>query len=357
MKKTLFSFLFLFCLINTNLAQILDHSWSAIVNQKNEQWFGSDEAIAIAENVLLYQRDIGGWTKNTRMQDPLPEEDKLELLEVKSSPKGCTIDNGATFLEMKYLSRMYGQVRDERYKEAFLKGLDYLLKAQYENGGWPQFYPLRQGYYSHITYNDNAMEHALEIMRDIAADNGDLSISADSVTRQRCKDAFEKGIQCILETQYKQNGVLTAWCAQHDASTLEPAKARTYELPSLSGKESAKLVLLLMSIENPSVEVKQAIEAAVAWFEKTKITGIRQESYHTEDGLREKRLVADSDAEPLWGRFMELNDNTPFFCDRDGVKKYSMMEIGRERRNGYAWYTDEPRKVLKKYPKWKKKNQ
>ena len=52
---------------------------------------------------------------------------------------------------------------------------------------------------------------------------------------------------------------------------------------------------------------------------------------------------------------MNLEDNTPFFCDRDGIKKATLAEIGAERRNGYAWYTNQPKEVLKKYPKWKKK--
>ena len=53
---------------------------------------------------------------------------------------------------------------------------------------------------------------------------------------------------------------------------------------------------------------------------------------------------------------MELDDNRPFFCDRDGIKKYSLAEIGDERRNGYSWYSNEPKEVLKKYKKWSKKN-
>lgn len=42
------------------------------------------------------------------------------------------------------MSKMYAQVKDERYKESFLKGLNYLFEAQYKNGGWPQFYPLKK---------------------------------------------------------------------------------------------------------------------------------------------------------------------------------------------------------------------
>jgi len=35
-----------------------------------------------------------------------------------------------------------------------VSGVDYLLDAQHDDGGWPQFYPIRKGYSEHITYND-----------------------------------------------------------------------------------------------------------------------------------------------------------------------------------------------------------
>ncbi len=337
-------------------AQTLDHSWRNLVENSDDSFFYSDTAKIIAENVLLYQRDIGGWPKNKKIQKPLSIAEKAELLDVKTNPNDCTIDNGATFLELIYLSRIYRAQPDQRYKEAFLKGINYLLEAQYKNGGWPQFYPLRKGYFSHITFNDNAMEHALNILKAIATNNGTFSISADEKTRKRAQKAYEKGIDCILKSQYKQNGVLTGWCAQVDEITLQPVGARSYELPSLSGQESAGLTLILMDIDNPSQKVKDAINSAVAWFEKTKILELRQERYYTENGLREKRLINDPTAPPIWARFMELDDNRPFFCDRDGIKKYSLMEIGQERRNGYAWYSYAPQEVLDKYPIWKKKN-
>ena len=55
-----------------------------------------------------------------------------------------------------------------------------------------------------------------------------------------------------------------------------------------------------------------------------------------------------------WARFYDLETNRPFFCDRDGIKKYDISEIGHERRNGYSWYNKDGSKVLKRYEKWKK---
>lgn len=340
----------------TMIAQVHDRSWKQIIYQNDDAWYSSKEAKQVAENVLLYQRDIGGWPKNVPMQQPLSKAEKKELLALKSTGLEATTDNGATTQEMLFLSKIYAQTKDERYKGSFLKALDYILEAQYDNGGWPQFYPLKKGYYSHITYNDDSMVHIMNLLLELKNNSDYYSIKPTKTQLEQVNLAFKKGIDCIVNTQYKQNGVLTGWCAQHDEVTLLPAKARAYELPSLSGAESAGIVSLLMSVENPSAAVIQAVNSAVVWFENSKVLGLRQERVYDANGrVTDKVMVADDQAPPLWGRFMELDDNTPFFCDRDGVKKYKLSEIGSERRNGYKWYTDAPSRVLAKYPKWKKK--
>jgi pectinesterase len=336
-------------------AQVHTKSWKQITESNDQKWYASEEAAQVAENVLLYQKNIGGWPKNIQMQQSLSDVDKQKLVELKSEPIECTIDNGATCQEMLFLSKIYSKNPDTRYKMAFLKGLNYLLTAQYDNGGWPQFYPLIKGYYTHITYNDDAMVNVLELFKELKNKTNVYSISPSPEILEKVNSAFNKGIDCILKTQYKQNGELTAWCAQHDEVSLLPAKARAYELPSLSGKESAKITLLLMSIENPSQEIIDAVEAAVRWFEKTKIEGIKIESISNPTSKKEDKVVVRSpNASPLWARFMDLDTNIPFFCDRDGIKKATLAEIGLERRSGYGWYTDEPKEVLKKYIYWKK---
>ena len=72
------------------------------------------------------------------------------------------------------------------------------------------------------------------------------------------------------------------------------------------------------------------------------------------EGKKDYRMVPCEDCPTLWARFYELETNRPFFCDRDGIKKYDISEIGHERRNGYSWYNKDGSKVLKRYEKWKK---
>ncbi|WP_431242071.1 pectate lyase [Flavobacterium sp. P21] len=338
-------------------AQNTYKNWPDIIRKNESSWFSSDDAKRIAENVLLYQRNIGGWPKNIQMQSELNPSQKKDLIALKKTAIETTTDNGATCQEMLFMSRMYAQVKDERYKESFLKGVNYLLEAQYANGGWPQFYPLKKGYYTHITYNDDSMVNIMNVMKQISEETDFYSIKPSKEIVEKCKKAFEKGIDCILKTQYKQNGVLTAWCAQHDEVTLAPANARAFELASLSGYESTKIVLLLMSIEKPSREILIAVKSAEEWFEKTKITNLEEKRVLNDQGkIIDKKMLPAVNAGPIWARFMDLETNEPFFCDRDGIKKKSLDQIGSERRNGYSWYSDAPKEVLKKYPAWAIKN-
>ncbi|WP_029273492.1 pectate lyase [Flavobacterium sp. KJJ] len=349
---------FLFVLVSlASNAQNTYKNWPDIIRKNEASWFGSAEAKKIAENVLLYQRDIGGWPKNIQMQKELTQKEEKDLIALKKTAVETTTDNGATCQEMLFMSRMYAQVKDERYKESFLKGLNYLLEAQYKNGGWPQFYPLKKGYYTHITYNDDSMVNILNVMKQVSEGTDYYSIKPSQTIVEKTKKAFDKGIDCILKTQYKQNGVLTAWCAQHDEITLAPANARAFELASLSGYESTKIVLLLMSIEKPSPEIITAVKSAQAWFEKTKITNLEEKRVLDDAGkIIDKKMIPAVNAGPIWARFMDLETNEPFFCDRDGIRKKSLDQIGSERRNGYSWYSDAPKEVLKKYAAWAIKN-
>ena len=330
-------------------------SWTRTAKRIDDRFFYlyTDEAKRIADNLVLYQLESGAWQKNVYFPAEITAEHKKEISANKKHVEWGTIDNGSTTTEIIYLSKMYNVVRDEKYKKAALKGIEYLLEAQYENGGWPQFYPNAKGYARHITYNDNAMVNVMRVLQDIFEYDPPYWYVPTSL-REKAKTAFDKGVQCILATQVVQDGKPTVWCAQHDFETLAPAKARAYELPSLSGQESDNIVLLLMDIPNPSPEIVAAVENAIAWFEKSKIEGIRLEYYRNDEGKRDYRVVACEKCPVLWARFYELDTNRPFFCDRDGIKKYDVSQIGHERRTGYSWYNNDGRSVLTRYKMWKR---
>ncbi len=314
-------------------------------------WYSTAEAARIADNLLLYQHDNGGWSKNIDMAMPLGPKERTEVEAEKRTTTGhTTIDNDATWTQMQFLAKVYAVNPERRYADAFRRGFNYVLESQYPSGGFPQFYPLRDGYWDHITYNDDAMTGVLETLRMAVERKPGYEFLTDA-ERARAGHAIEKGVECILKTQVIVNGKRTVWCAQHDEHSLAPVQARAYEHISLSGSESVGVVEFLMGIEHPSPEIVQSIESAVAWFRAVKVSGIRVVMQD-----RERVAVADPNAPPLWARFYEIGTNRPIFSGRDGVVRYQMNEIEAERRNGYRWYVDRPAKLLDvDYPAWKQR--
>lgn len=312
-------------------------SWKRYA-EKPPEWFRGEEGRKTTACILSNQSPIGDWPKNFDTSAVPYSGDRTKI-------EG-TFDNGATFGELRFLARAFQATGDAADREAFLRGFDHATAAQYPNGGFPQHFPVsKKGYDRHITFNDGTMVNILQFLRDVA-DTDDFAF-VDADRRAAAGKAFDKGIACILACQVKVDGKLTAWCAQHDETTLAPAPARTFELVSISGGESGGILQLLMSLPNPSPEIVRAIEAGVKWYDSAKLTGIRQE-------IREKNkvIVQDPAAPPLWARFYEVDTNRPFFCGRDGVKKFDIAEIEAERRNGYAWYGAWGDSVAKRYAAW-----
>lgn len=336
-------------------ASVTQIRWQDVLKQAPE-WYGSHEAIRIADNVLAFQRDEGGWPKNIDMARALIEREIADIARQRQSDDS-TIDNTATWTQLILLARVYTAKRLQSHKNAFLRGVDYLLNAQYNNGGWPQYYPKLTGYYRHITFNDGAMIGVMGVLQDIAARKPDYAF-VDDQRRNRSEKAVLKGIECVLKTQIVVQGKRTAWCQQYDEVTLAPAAARTYELVSLASAESAGIVRFLIGIQEPTEQVIEAVESAVAWFEKSKISGIKwtERKDPALPGGFDRVVIKDPSAGPLWARFYEIGPNRPIFVGRDGIIKYNVVEIEAERRNGYQWYVSTPASLLEEdYPAWRRK--
>ncbi|MCH5309849.1 MAG: pectate lyase [Prevotella sp.] len=328
-----------------------------VLREENPEFFKTEEARKVGDQVLLYQRVTGGWPKNIDMAKPLSDEERAQVESEKSREDDSTTDNNATTMQMTYLARLWQQTHDNRYRDAFRHAVDYLLSGQYENGGWPQFWPEMHGYQIHITYNDDAMVNTMELLRAVAEEKEPYAGITDKALKTRLMTAFNKGIECILATQIVADGELTVWCQQHERETLVPAPARAYELPSYCSMESATIVRLLMSLPNPDERVKRSIHAAMRWFDKHKLTGYRLErTGRPGSGDRNVRLVEDPNAAPMWARFYDLERAEPYVCDRDGVPRRRLEQIGIERRTGYSWYNSRPADLYPLYNEWADKN-
>ena len=331
-------------------------TWNEVFKQKY-LWYQTDEAARIADQLLIYQKENGGYEKNVDMALMLTKAEKDQLLAKRSDISETTIDNRATYPQAAYLAKEITAsllkpsppTNFPKYKDAFNKAIDYLLASQYESGGFPQFYPLKKGYYTHITFNDDAMIGVLSFLRDIANAKEDYKF-VDNPVRLKAQNAVAKAIPLILKLQVESAGKKTVWVQQYDEVTLKPAWARKFEPPCLTAGESVAIVRFLMQ-EKQTPEITAAIEGAIKWFEANKLTGIRWDRVNGEN-----TVVKDKAAPSLWARFYEFETMKPIFIGRDSIIKYDVTQIEAERRNGYAWYVESPRNLVEiEYPKWKAK--
>jgi PelA/Pel-15E family pectate lyase len=339
---------------------------------REDSWYGGTEAKHIADVIISFQIPSGGWGKNMNMAGPLrqpaqsyvtnnanrlPSAGDFDAARDPSWHYVGTIDNDATTTELRFLAKVQAHVSHsagEPYRKAFLRGVNYLLAAQYPNGGWPQVWPLEGGYHDAITFNDDAMNNAIEMLSDVSERKPETDFLPGSL-RAKAAKAVSKGIECILATQVVLHGRRTVWGQQYDPLTLRPVAARNYEPASLSSEESADLLVYLMNVKAPSPQLRAAVNAGVTWLREHAIyneavTGGR----NTPEG---RRVIAKQGGGPIWARYYSLESEKPIFGDRDKTIHDDMNEISRERRNGYAWFNEEPAKAIQRYEEWGFKNQ
>lgn len=314
------------------------------INQADE-WFASAEGKRVMENILSFQTPSGGWSKRTDMGQSPRKPGQAFGTEAEYIP---TFDNGATSTQLHLLAKAWQATKDQRYADAFTRGLSLILVAQYPNGGWPQSFPLRGGYHDHITYNDALMRDLMQLLLNVSLAKNEFSF-ATNAQQQAASESLQRALDCVLKTQVISSNTLTIWGAQYDAKTLQPAKARAYEMASLASSESVAILDFLMNLENPAPAIVKSVHGAAHWYEQHKIAG--------KSWVRgAAQLTDDKNAAPFWSRFYEIGTNKPIFGDRDNSIFYDVGKVSEERRRGYAWYTTAPNEVLKKYAVWAKRN-
>ncbi|GAC1426022.1 MAG: pectate lyase [Acidobacteriaceae bacterium] len=336
---------------------------------RDPTWYRTPEALHIAENVVSFQTPAGGWSKNldfsglprTKGQSYAPDNASQHLGPADfDAPADLawnyvgTLDNDATTTQLRFLAQVCAQLPEReaaRYRKALLRGIQYLLNAQYPDGGWPQVWPLEGGYHDAITYNDNALTQAAAVLTQVAAHRIPWVCQEDRELCARAAAAVSRSVELILATQIRENGHLTAWAQQYDPLTLTPVAGRNYEPAALSTVESANLMLYLMSMPDPSAEVRTAIESAAAWLESVAIHGYVWS--HDPDDAGGRVLKASNDAAPLWPRYLSISTGKPIFGDRDKTIHDTVTELSSERRNGYAWYSSSPQSALNAYARWR----
>jgi PelA/Pel-15E family pectate lyase len=328
-------------------------------------WYATPEARHIGDVIVSFQTPAGGWSKNMnrggalRLRGQSYAPNNLNRYSTPGdfdAPRDPawnyvgTLDNDSTNTEIHFLAllAMANRGREgDAYRASYGRGIEYLLHAQFPNGGWPQVWPLEGNYHDAITYNDNAVTETAESLSN-AASGAEPYGFVPAELRKAAAAGVAHALECIVTTQVVIAGQRTIWAQQHDALTLEPVTGRNYEPAALASGESADMLLYLMSLPHPSAAVRAAVDAGVAWLKSHAVYGF----VYTGDRTTGRRLVARAGAGPIWARYYSLSTGKPIFGDRDMSIHDDVNELSLERRNGYSWWNNSPQHAIDAYSGW-----
>ncbi|WP_206610304.1 pectate lyase [Croceibacterium ferulae] len=330
------------------------------------RWYRSAEARAIADTIVSFQTPAGGWSKNQDRTGPprLPGQRYANDAETMAQDPANfdaptdrfwtfvgSLDNDATTTEMRFLQHVAAalpRADGDVYRASFVRGVEYLLAAQYPNGGWPQNWPLEGGFHDGITFNDNAVAKAASLLGEVAQQ--DQYDFVPQRLRQQAGIAVQKGIDLILAAQVRRDGALLGWPQQVDPLTLEPISARNYEPRSIASGETTDILEFLMSRPDPTPEIRAAIEGGIAWLKSAAVRGYAWERVGNEG----RKLFPREGAGPLWSRNYDIVTGQPIFGDKDRTIHDDVNNISEGRRNGYSWWVTQPQRALDAYEDWRK---
>ena len=262
---------------------------------------GDKSYLAAARNtgraLVWGQRMQGGWGHRVDVSHLTPQA------RVPERRKGhCTFDDNISQGAVDFLMDLDETLDEPWLDDGVALGLAFLLRSQFPNGAWPQWYPLRGGYHDCYTFNDNAINDCIRVLLDAHRRYG----------RREHLEAAKRGGDFIILSQVK---VPQAGWAQQYSHDLKPARARSFEPAAVCSATTARNIRTLvdLTVYARGTKYLKPIPAALDWLDRSKLAG------------------------GLWARLYEVGTNKPIYGDRDGKIHYTLEEISEERRTGYSW--------------------
>lgn len=232
-----------------------------------------DVTTSVADLIVALQNEDGGF-------QVLPDNYEMSQKEtgLGSMKDVSSVYNGATTSELKYLAKYItaNKPEDSKYQDAFVKGIKYLLTTQHDNGGWSMNPGSGSGFNANIEVGNKAMTEVLTLLSDIAIlNNQNYVFARKAMNVDEIKSAVEKGNDFIVKSQISNNNKKSGWATQYDKSG-NVTMGHTYERESVSSYTTKDVIDYLMTIHNPSQDIKDAVESAYSWLKDVKIADKEQ---------------------------------------------------------------------------------
>jgi hypothetical protein len=257
-------------------------------------------AAADAARALAWgQRKTGGWDHRV---------DVAHLIAGTSTvirkDGDCTFDDNITQGALSFLMTIDEEIDEPWLTEAINLGLGFMIESQFENGAWPQWYPLIGKYHDDYTFNDNAINDCIGVMMKAHRIYG----------KREYLETARRGGDFIVLSQLPQPQ--SGWAQQY-SHDLRPAWARSFEPPGICSLVTVRNIRTLIDLYLYTKDERylEPIPAAFEWLDHSKI------------------------GDNLWARLYEEGTNKPVYGDRnDGYKvHYDYQKISKKEKNSYGW--------------------
>ncbi len=241
-----------------------------------------------------------------------------------------TFDDDITSDAGRFLLRMYLEKLDPVYKPALDKAINFILKSQYPNGGWPQRYPLKYDfnkqnhpdYSSFYTFNDDVIWENVHFLIQCYLTLGE----------QRFLDPIQRGMEFYL---ISQDGC-GAWGQQLDMN-MKTAGARTYEPAAFLPSTTCENAMLLLKFYQYTGDKRflAHVPDAIRWLEQTRlpeneIEGARTHPTFVEVGTNKAIFVHRKGSNVKYGTYYVDYKDTLLLAHYYGKCRVQLDELKNE---------------------------
>ncbi|MFH1740597.1 MAG: pectate lyase [bacterium] len=245
----------------------------------------------------------GGWWHEIRLDAKGPAE-YYYLKDRGNHEKAdlfctATLDDRTTQGAIDFMMRIAAETGDRDYQSSAKAGLDFLLAAQYPQGGWPQHCPPgNTGYHRYLTLNDGASTDAMTT----------LLRGFHQYNDPRYLNAVLRAADWLIAFQLPEPH--RGWAQQY-ALDGQAAPARWFEPPACCSAVTANVIdtLIEVYLETGDKRYLDPIPDVIAWFEKSEIRP------------------------GVWARFYEVGTNRPIYVNANREVVYEQVNL----RPGYSW--------------------
>lgn len=279
----------------------------------NQQYL--DAARDVGRALAWGQRKEGGWDHRVDVAHLTPN---AETPQRKSGH--CTFDDDITQEAITFLMELDEELDEPWLDESVQLALQFMMEAQFDNGAWPQWYPLRGGYHDYYTYNDNAINDCIRVM-------------LEAHRRYQDPEYLESarlGGDFMIASQL---AAPRAGWAQQYSHDLKPAWARGFEPPGVCTAATARNIRTLIDIYLYTGDEKYLgpIPDAIDWLNRSKL--MPQAIHEDEVGHAADRKI------DCWARLYEVKTNKPVYGDRENPRKmiYDIHDVSERERSSYGW--------------------